>query len=306
MDDMPDQVNLNMLITQYQASLKQVDKLAMRMETAALRGFLFLGIVTVAVLDARTSLAIAVAWFVPLAYLVVFGALIGLASQQVAAAWQSRILALQLKRLGGEEPIPSSAQDPLNLWRTSWKVRLLVRAPATVFSAIFLAVTAYCLRAVYAYSHIQGFAFILVYLGLALVEVMALAGLYTDLPERYHAAYHAAAAGRELPPWPAVSPGRILLRWLLPLPGELWDASRAFWAGFLAPLLLTGLSVSQLGVLNALFRQRLDWPAAADVPVLAVIALGGLVYVIAIVLLQQGIAMGRALEGWTSRRWMIS
>jgi len=60
--------------------------------------------------------------------------------------------------------------------------------------------------------------------------------------------------------------------------------------------LLTRLSVSQLGILNALFRQRLDWPTVADVPVLAVIALGGLVYIIAIVLLQQGIAIGRALR----------
>lgn len=300
MDDMPDQVNLNMLISEYQASLKQANKLAMRVEAAALRCFLFLGILTIAVLDGRAYLAIAVAWFVPLAYLVVFGALIGLAAQQVAAAWQSRILALRLKRLGGEEPAPSTAQDPLNLWRMSWKVRLLVRAPASAFAAIFLVVAAYCLRAVYAYSHIQGLAFTLVYLGLALVELIALASLYTDLPEQYRAAYHSSAAGRDLPHLRSVSPERTLLRWLLPLPAEMLDASRAFWAGFLAPLLLTGLSVSQLGVLNALFRQKVDWASAADVPVLAVIALGGLVFLLALALLQQGIAIGRALRAGTA------
>ncbi len=300
MDDMPDQVNLNMLISEYQASLKQADKLAMRIEAAALRGFLFLGILTIAVLDGRAYLAIAVAWFAPLAYLVVFGALIGIASQQVAAAWQSRILALRLKRLGGEEPAPSAAQDPLNMWRISWKVRLLVRAPASAFAAIFLVVAAYCLRAVYAYSHIQGLAFALVYLGLALVELIALASLYTDLPEQYRAAYHSAAAGRDLPLQRPVSPERTLLRWLLPLPGEMLDASRAFWAGFLAPLLLTGLSVSQLGVVNALFRQKADWASAADVPVLAVIALGGLIFFVALVLLQQGIAIGLALRAGTA------
>ncbi len=296
MDDMPDRVNLNMLISEYQASLKQGNQMAMRMETAALRAFLFLGILTVAILQGRTALNIAVAWFAPLAYLIVFGALIGLASQQVAAAWQARILALQLRRLGGEEPLPSPAQDPLNLWRISWKVRLLVGAPATAFTLIFLLVAAYCLRAVYAYSHIHGLAFILVYLGLVLIELLALFALYSDLPAHYHAAFRAAAAGRDLPiphPLPA---WRTVLRWIVPLPGEMPNLSRAFWAGFLAPLLLTGLSVSQLAILNQLFRQKLDWPSAAAVPVLAVFGLGILLFIVTAILLQQGIAIGRALR----------
>jgi hypothetical protein len=296
MDDMPDRVNLNMLISEYQASLKQGNKLAMRMEATATCAFLLLTLLTVAILQGRAALNIAVAWFAPLPYLIVSGALIGLASQQVAAAWQRRILAIQLRRLGGEEPLPSPAQDPLNLWRMSWKLRLLVGAPAAAFAAIFLLVAAYCLRAVYAYSHIHGLAFFLVYLGLALVELLALAALYSDLPAQYHAAYHAVAAGHDLPLPRPLSPWNIFLRWALPFPGELLNLSRAFWVGFLAPLLLTGLSVSQLAILNRLFRQKQDWPSPAEVPFLAVIGLGVLVYLVTVLLLQQGIAIGRALR----------
>ncbi len=296
MDDMPDRVNLNMLISEYQASLKQGNKLAVRMDTAAGCALLLLTLLSVAILQGRNDLNIAVAWFAPLAYLIIFGALIGLASQQVAAAWQRRILAIQLRRLGGEEPVPSPAQDPLNLWRMSWKMRLLVGAPTTVFTAIFLLVAAYCLRTVYAYSHIHGLAFILVYLGLVLVEILALVALYSDLPAQYHAAFHAAAAGRDLPIPRTLSPWPTLLRWIAPLPGEMLNLSRAFWVGFLAPLLLTGLSVSQLSILNQLFRQKLDWPSSAAVPFLAVFSLAILVFFVTAMLLQQGIAIGRALK----------
>ncbi len=296
MEDMPDRVNLNMLISEYQASLKQGNKLAMRMETAATCAFLLLVLLTVAILQGREALNIAVAWFAPLPYLIVFGALIGLASQQVAAAWQSRILAIQLRRLGGEEPVPSPAQDPLNLWRMSWKLRLLVGAPTAAFTVIFLLVAAYCLRAVYAYSHIHGLAFFLVYLGLVLVELLALAALYADLPAQYRAAYQAAAAGHDLPLPHPISPWPTLLRWALPFPGELLNLSRAFWVGFLTPLLLTGLSVSQLAILNQLFRQNEDWPSPVEVPFLAVIGLGILIYLVTVLLLQQGIAIGRALR----------
>ncbi len=291
MEDTPGRVELNMLLVEYKASLRQSNQLAMRMTTASLVGFLFLGLLTAILFYFRASIPIALAWVAPLGYLVVFGALIGLASQQVAAAWQGRTLALRIERLGGKPPLPDTAQDPLNLWRLSWKLRLLAGAPAAVFGGLFLLTGYFCARSVYNHSHIQGTGFIFFYVLLALVELIALGGLYVDLPRLYRTAYQAAAS---TPPAPVPAlrlepPLRSIQRWLLPAPGGLLDHGRAFWAGFLVPLLLLGLSKAQMPALNALFSGLTGWKSTADVPALAIVGLGVLIFLALELLLQQAV-----------------
>jgi len=303
MEETSERVSQQLLLSQYQASLSQGNKLAMRMEQTSLAGFLFLAVLTAFLFLFRASLPLAIAWTAPLAYLVVFGGLIGLAAQQVAAAWQSRIFSAQLQRLAqaGAPGDPGEApHDPLNLWRLSWKLRLLAAVPAGVFAGLFLLVTIFCWRPVYAYSHIMGLVFGLFYLGLALLEAAALSGLYADLPRQYRAAYQAAAAGQELPSnLASLSPAwtlKAIGRWIAPFPGQLLGRGRVFWAGLLVPLLLTGLSSSRVEIINNLFRRDTDWETAAGVPLLAVVALGVLIFIIFEVLLQQAVSIWTALR----------
>lgn len=291
MEDTPGRVELNVLLVEYRASLRQSNHLATRMTIASLGGFLFLGLLTALLFYFRSNIPIALAWVAPLGYLIVFGVLIGLASQQVAAAWQGRILALRLERLGGETPLPDTAQDPFNLWRLSWKLRLLAGAPAAVFGGLFLLTGYFCARSVYNHGHIQGTGFIFFYVLLALVELAALHSLYADLPRLYRTAYQAAASTPPVP-IPALRlepPLRSIQRWLLPAPGGLLDHGRAFWAGFLVPLLLLGLSKAQLPVLNALFSGLTGWKSPADVPALAIVGLGVLIFLALELLLQQAV-----------------
>jgi len=290
MEDGPGPVQLNMLLAEYKASLRQANQLAMRMEWTGLAGFTLLALLTAFLFSARASIPIAIAWVAPLAYLIVFGALIGLASQQVEAAWRTRILSLRLQRLGQYEPPARDVpQDPLNLWRLSWRLRLLAATPAAVFAGLFLLTAFFCARSVYHHSHLQGTGFIFFYLILALVELVALGDLYAGLPRLYRSAYQSVAAVGGLPLRPT-PPLQTIGRWLAPLPAGLLDHSRAFWAGFLAPLLLIGLSTAQLPILNALFRGSVDW-SFSQVPALAIVALGVLVFLVLELLLQQAIAL---------------
>jgi hypothetical protein len=292
MEDTPGQAHLNMLVAEYKTSLQQSSHLAMRMEAAALGGFALLTLLTAFLFYFRASIPVAIAWTAPLAYLVVFGALLGLASQQVAAAWQGRIFGLQLARLSSQ-PLPAPA-DPLNQWRTSWKLRLLAGVPAAVFSGLFLLTGYFCARSIYHHSHIQGSGFILFYALLALVELAALGSLYYDLPRLYRSAYQSVAAGGDLPALHPTGPLATIGAWLAPFPAGLLDHSRAFWAGFLAPLLLVGLSKAQLPILNNLLRGLTDWQTVAEVPILAVVALGVLVFLVLVLLLDQAVNL---LEG---------
>lgn len=304
MEETPERVSQELLLSQYRASLSQGNKLAVRMEQTSLAGFLLLAALTAFLFLFRASLPLAIAWTAPLAYLAVFGSLIGLAAQQVAAAWQTRIFSAQLTPPdAGAEAVPAPAappRDPLNLWRLSWKLRLLAGVPAAVFAGLFLLVSIYCWRPIYAYSHIMGLAFALFYLALALVEVAALSGVYADLPRQYRTAYLAAAAGQPLPAdLASLSPAWTLQtvgRWIAPFPGQALGRGRIFWAGWLAPALITGLSASRLEILNTLFRRDLDWETTGAAPFLAIVALGLVFYLIFEILLQQAVLIWTALR----------
>jgi len=299
MGENPERVDRDVLLAQYQASLKQDNRLAVRLEQAAVRGMLFLSLVTAFVfLGAGTSLAIA--WVAPLLYLVVFGALMSLGARQAAAAWQSRILARQLQgsreapHYDGVESAGGAIPDPFSPWRLSWKLGLLPGAAAVIFGGLFLPVTFYCWRSIYAYNHLMGLAHAGFYLALALLELMAAAGLSFDLPRRYAAARESGLlAGLELSP---ARPLQTIGRWVVPFPRHFTGRSRIFWAGFLAPLLIIGLNQSRLEILNALFRSFQDWETTASVPLLATAALGLLVFIAAEILLQQAAAI------WTAWR----
>lgn len=291
MEEIPERADRDMLLAQYQASLKQDNRLAVRLEQAAVRGMLFLSLVTAFVfLGAGASLAIA--WIAPLLYLVVFGALMSLGARQAAAAWQSRILARQLLGRGEAPYHGGTIPDPFSPWRLSWKLGLLPGTAAVIFGGVFLPVTFYCWRSIYANNHLMGLAHAGFYLALALLELMAAAGLSFDLPRRYAAAYESGSlAGLELSP---TRPLQTIGRWIVPFPSRLMTGGRIFWAGFLAPLLIIGLDQSRLATLNALFRSFQDWETTASVPLLAMAALGLLVFIVAEILLQQAVAIWAA------------
>ena len=291
MEEMPERADRDVLLAQYQASLKQASQLSVRLEQVALRGLLFLGLVTAFVFSFQAHLTLAIAWVAPLLYLVVFGAMMGLGARQAASAWHSRILAQQLRC--SVEAAGGAVPDPLNPWRLSWKLGLLAGAAAAVFGGLFVLVTFYCWRPIYAYNHLMGLAHAGFYLALALLELLAAAGLYSDLPRRYTAAYQSGSlAELELSP---VRPLQTISRWIVPFPHRL-TGGRIFWAGFLVPLLITGLNQSRLEILNALFRGLQDWETTASVPLLATAALGLLVFIAAEILLQQAAAIWAALR----------
>jgi hypothetical protein len=280
MEVMPEQVDRDVLLSQYQASLKESSQWAARLEQTALLGALFLGIVTAFLFSFRANLSLAIAWMAPLLYLVVFGALLGLGARKAAAAWRSRILGRQLGQ--------RVAADPPGPWRLSWKLGLLAGAAAVIFGGLFALVAVYCWRPVYAYNHLMGLAHAGFYLALALLEGLAAAELYSDLPRRYAAAFESGSlAGLELSP---AHPLQTIWRWIVPFPRRL-NHGLIFWAGFLVPVLIFGLNPSRLEILNALFRSLQDWETTAHVPLLAAVALGLLVFIASEILLQQAAAI---------------
>jgi hypothetical protein len=263
-----------LLISQYEASLKQGSNLAARLPLAAAAGFLFLTLAAIFLFYFLPVLPLTVLWAVPILFPIVFGALILLAAQQAEAAGRAQ----HLVQAAGAGDLPAAPAP----WRLNGTLRLLAAVPFAIFAGLYLVVLYYCWRAIYPFSHLMGAGFGLFYLALAVLELVALSSLWRGLPA------HLAA------PAPA-RPLQTLWRWILPFPCSPFDG-RIFWVGFLAPVLLGGLNDSRLAILNVLFRDRQDWWDTPGVPLLAVVALGLLLFLIFEVLLQQAAAI------WSARR----
>src|SRR5512140_402833 len=296
----------DLLLARHRAALHEAGALARLMSELALLGFLLLGGVTALVFSQRTDLPAVLSWGAPFLFLVIFAAWIGLAAQQVSAAWQGRILAARARRLAGEASLPA-AVDPLNVWRTSWKLRLLVAAPGLLAAGAYVEVLLIGSRPVYYANHALAIAYWALFLLLSGVEGMALAGTLRDLPRYYAALYQAAGRGEGLDgsleglpelERPGILAGlRPLLKWLVPLPGELLREGWAFWAGFASvPLLGLGLVSNRLDLINTLLRPATDWEIPTQVPALAIFGLGLVWFVFAGVLLQQAAALWDALR----------
>ena len=264
-DDASNQADQKLLLSQYEASLKQGGLLAARLPLAAAAGFLFLTLAAIFLFYFLPVLPLTVLWAVPILFPIVFGALILLAAQQTEAASAAQRLAQAACVENIPFPTPRRLSDELSL---------LAAAPFAIFAGLYLVVLYYCGRAIYPFSHLMGLAFALLYLALAVMVAAALVAL------------------RRGPGAQEIGAPHTFWRWILPFSRFPFDG-RIFWAGFLAPLLLGGLNGSRWGIVNVLFRDRQDWYTMPEVPLLAVAGLGLLIYLIFEVLLHQAAMIWR-------------
>jgi hypothetical protein len=266
MPDASNPVDQKLLLSQYEASLKQGGLLAARLPLAAAGGFLFLTLASIFLFYFLPVLPLTVLWAVPMLFPIVFGALVLLAAQQAEAAGRAQRLA---------QALPDSATEPPAFptpWRINGALGVLTAAPFAIFAGLYLVVLYYCGREIYPFSHLMGLGFALLYLALTVMVAAAFIALRRGL------------AGQTAP-----SPAALLTtlgRWILPFPRRPFDG-RIFWVGFLVPLLAGGLNGSRWAIVNLLFRDRKDWNTNPAVPLLAVAALGLLVYLAFEVLLHQ-------------------
>ena len=296
-----------LLLDRHRAALREAGALARLMSELALLGFLVLGAVTGLVFSQRAALPPTLSWGAPLIFLVIFAAWIGIAAQQVAAAWQGHILAAQARKLAGETLPLETPRDLLNAWQASWKLRLLVATPGILAAALYVVVLLLGAWPIYQLNHTQAVAYWVVFLLLSAVELAALVGTVRDLPRYYASLFQAVrraeGMGSSLDGLPTLArPGileglRPLGRWLVPLPGALLGEGWSFWAGFVSvPLLGMGLLANRVDVLNTLLRPESDWLLPGKVPAAAIIALGLVWFFFAGLMLQQAGALWDALR----------
>jgi len=274
MPDASNPVDPRLLLTQYEASLRQGGVLV----SAA--GFLFLTLASIFLFYFLPVLPLTVLWAIPIGFPIVFGVLILLAAQRKTAL--ARAYAVETQYLASLQP--------------NGILGLLAAAPFAIYAALYGVVLYYCGREIYPFSHLMGVGFIVFYVALAALLVAGWVAVGSHgapyAPVETHPDQATGAGDFASPRTETQNLASLrgsaagIWRWIVPYPRAPFDG-RIFLAGFLAPILLEGLNGSRWAIINLLFRDRHDWNTLPDVPLLAIAAFGLVVYIIFEVLLHQ-------------------
>ena len=231
-----------LLSIEYQAALARLQRIEDRLLLSGAAGLLISVAAAAYALGNRADLNPGYAWAAPVPFLACAAVLLALFAWRLAARAQVN----DLRRQAGLPALPLSARTPF--------LHSLLALPVSGLLILYGLTLLYCLRSIYSASRAAGTAFGVVFLLLNIA--LALAGL---------------AVWRQWRNKPPLTAGAVR-QVLLPYPAELLVGMGLFSAGFIAPLLTTGLNASQLPVINALFRRNIDF--TTSVPLAAEMALG--------------------------------
>ena len=231
-----------LLSVEYQAALARLQRIEDRLLWSGVVGLLISVAAAAHTLGNRADLNPGYAWAAPVPFLATAAVLLALFAWWLAA----RIQVNDLRRLAGFAAPPAST-------RTRF-LNFLLALPASGLLILYGLTTLYSLRAIYTASRAAGTTFGVIFV--LLNVVLALAGLAVW------------RLWREKTPLAAGEVRQVLM----PYPADLLVGMGLFGAGFVVPLLTTGLNASQLPVINALFRRNIDF--TSSVPLAAEMALG--------------------------------
>jgi hypothetical protein len=230
------------LSADYAAALGRLHRIEDRLLASGAGGLLVTVATAAYTLGHRTDINPGYAWATPLPFLALGAVLLALWGWRVIARNQVNAL----RRQAGLADLPGAHAGP-------FLHRLLV-LPIFGLGGLYVLTLLFALRNIYTASRVAGTSFGLIYALLS--AALAVAGW---------AVWRLWRGQRPL------TAGEVR-RLLLPYPDDLLAGFGLAGLGFLIASLTAGLNISQLEVLNALFRRALDF--TSEVPLAAILALG--------------------------------
>jgi hypothetical protein len=231
-----------LLTVEYQAALARLQRIEDRLLLSGVVGLLISVAAAAYALGNRADLKPGYAWAAPVPFLASAALLLALFAWRLAARAQVN----NLRRQAGLSTPPVPTRTPF--------LHSLLALPVSGLFIMYGLTLLYSLRAIYTASRAAGTAFGVIFV--LLNAALFLAGLAVW------------RLWREKAPLTAGEVRQVLI----PYPAELLVGMGLFSAGFVVPMLTTGLNASQLPAINALFRRNIDF--TSSVPLAAEMALG--------------------------------